>query len=496
MRKLLARVKEHFSIVPLSRQMTRLLVAVLTVALALAGTLLIGVLKRHLLGQVDHRLRVSAEELATQISKDDLPGQKGPVPSEYYLQVTSEDGDAVEFLTPATEDKAGRPDLLLSEAKVTEILESGVSAPYTVRSTVPGAAWRAFSIPVRGAEEGSAPWVVTVALPLLDTTEILGATALSFFLAATVLIGVAWLIGNYLVKKSLKPLRTIETVAGSIAAGDLTKRIPSAPLTTEVGSLSASLNTMLVQIERSFSATEESEAKTRRFVADASHELRTPLAAIQGYGELYRIGAVEPDSVPDVMGRIEAESRRMGTLVEDLLALARLDDKPTLELQTVDLVQMALQTKSDMHAIDPAREISVRGISAQRAPAELNVAADRDRLTQVFLNLAGNTVRYTPKGSPVEILIGSAASQAVIEFRDHGPGIPVEDRSRVFERFYRIGESRSRELGGSGLGLAIVRSIVESHGGTVSLWETDPKGLTVRITLPLQAKRGENQSYD
>lgn len=181
MRKLLARVKEHFSIVPLSRQMTRLLVAVLTVALALAGTLLIGVLKRHLLGQVDHRLRVSAEELATQISKDDLPGQKGPVPSEYYLRVTSEDGDAVEFLTPATEDKAGRPDLLLSEAKVTEILESGVSAPYTVRSTVPGAAWRAFSIPVRGAEEGSAPWVVTVALPLLDTTEILGATALSFF---------------------------------------------------------------------------------------------------------------------------------------------------------------------------------------------------------------------------------------------------------------------------------------------------------------------------
>ena len=493
MGRLTTRVREHFALLPLSRRMTLLVISVLAVALTLAGMLLIGILQRHLLGQVDRQLEGSAKQIAEQVSEKSLPSPVPLVPSEYYLQVTSETGEVTDFLTLATEARAGRPRLHLTDEQFADILEDGGSRPRTVRSSMAGASWRAISLPVVRAGAGSSPEVLTVALPLVAMTETLSATAVSFLFAASALIAAAWAVGHYLVRRSLQPLRTIETVAGAIAAGDLTRRIPSAPLTTEVGSLSASLNTMLVQIERSFAATEESEARMRRFVADASHELRTPLAAIQGYGELYRMGAVDPASVPDVMGRIEAESRRMGTLVEDLLTLAKLDDRPVLQLETVDLVQVASQTESDMHAIDPTRSVTVQGVHTQRAPSQLSVLADRDQITQVFLNLAGNVVRYTPKGSPVEILIGSAASQAIVEFRDHGPGIPLEDRAQVFERFYRTGKSRSRELGGSGLGLAIVRSIVESHGGTVSLWETDPNGLTVRVTLPLEPKGDDEE---
>lgn len=461
-----------------------LLLAVLAVALTLAGALMVGMLQRQLVGQIDRQLERSGYQLASQLGDERLSGQAALLPSEYYVQIDPMAGRSREFMTSSTEAQAGRPIVNLSAESLLDIVDGGPTGPYDVGSTLAGATWRAMSLPFAAAEDGR-PTVLTVALPLVGVNETLSSTAFSFMVASISLMMIAWAGGRYLVKRSLRPLSDIETVAGAIAAGDLSQRIPNAPLSTEVGSLSASLNTMLVQIERSFATTEKSEQRMRTFVSDASHELRTPLAAIRGYAELYRMGAVDEDRIADVMSRIEAESTRMGTLVEDLLTLARLDEGPELRLEMVDLVELAAQSKSDLNAIDPTRHIKMVGTHGQRVPSSLCVRADRDQVMQIFLNLAGNIVRYTPAGSPVEIALGATGERAVVEFRDHGPGVPQEDRGRVFERFFRTGKSRSRELGGSGLGLSIVSSIVEGHGGEVSLWETDPHGLTVRVTLPI-----------
>ncbi len=213
-------------------------------------------------------------------------------------------------------------------------------------------------------------------------------------------------LGFVVVRRSLRPLREVETVAGAIAAGDLSRRVPERPTTTEVGSLSRSLNGMLAQIEHAFGLRAASEARMRQFVADASHELRTPLAAVRGYAELYRQGAVsDPDDVASAMRRIEDEAARMGLLVEDLLLLARLDEERPSRTEPVDLTVLAADAVQDARAIAPDRAVTLLGRSGRLEPTE--IAGDERRLRQVITNLTANAVSHTPAGSPIEIVVGS-----------------------------------------------------------------------------------------
>jgi two-component system OmpR family sensor kinase len=230
----------------------------------------------------------------------------------------------------------------------------------------------------------------------------------------------------------------------------------------------------------------------RRFVADASHELRTPLAAIRGYGELYRMGALtERDQVDDTMRRIEQSATRMGGLVEDLLALARLDERRPLRSDEVDLAVLAADSISDLHALDPERALRLVPLDGTDGLRSGTVVGDERMLRQVLSNLVGNVVAHTPTGSPVEIALGMRDGSAAIEVRDHGPGIDPEHAARVFERFYRVDASRSRSAagtgtgGGAGLGMAIVAAIVEAHDGGVAIEKTPGGGTTVRVTLPV-----------
>jgi two-component system OmpR family sensor kinase len=263
-----------------------------------------------------------------------------------------------------------------------------------------------------------------------------------------------------------------------------------------MGSLAASLNAMLTQIERAFAAQEASEVRMRQFVSDASHELRTPVATIRGYGELYRMGALDSaDKVDDTMLRIEDAARRMGTLVNDLLVLARLDEGRPIARADVDLVALARDSVQDLHALDPTRAVALVPLDDAAAPDDpagqipdtLVVEGDSDRLRQVVTNLIGNVARHTPAGTPAEIALGVRKDDgvAVLEVRDHGPGLSEEQGRRIFERFYRADSSRTRESGGSGLGMAIVAAIVGTHGGHVEVAPTDGGGLTVKVTLPL-----------
>ena len=266
--------------------------------------------------------------------------------------------------------------------------------------------------------------------------------------------------------------------------------MPPRPTTTEVGRLTASLNGMLAQIESAFRARAASEARTRRFAADASHELRTPLAAIRGFAELYRQGAVPPDDVPRTMRRIEDEATRMGALVDDLLMLARLDERRPARTEPVDLAVLAGDAVHDAHGLDPQRQVRLVGLDGASGPVPAVVVGDEGGLRQVVTNLVANAVRHTPTGTPVEVAVGvtnqpEEGQRAVLEVRDHGPGLRPEEADRVFERFYRVDSSRRRGTGGgSGLGLSIVAAVTAAHGGVVDVRPTPGGGATFRVTLP------------
>ena len=237
---------------------------------------------------------------------------------------------------------------------------------------------------------------------------------------------------------------------------------------------------MLAQIEQAFVERTASEARLRRFLADASHELRTPLTSIRGYSELFRRGAgARPEDLATSMRRIEEESARMGVLVDDLLLLARLDQGRPLERVPVDLARIAADAVDDARAVAPERQISLD------SPASLTVEGDELRLREVAANLLSNAVEHTPPGSPIEVHLSEEERHAVVEVRDHGPGLSEEQRAAVFEPFYRSDTSRARERGGAGLGLAIVAAIVAAHGGEVRVSSEPGEGATFRVSLPL-----------
>ena len=305
--------------------------------------------------------------------------------------------------------------------------------------------------------------------------------------SVAVLVAIA-VLGLWVVRLGLRPLRQIEATAATIASGDLSQRVERAEPKTEVGRLGLSLNAMLAQIESAFKAREESEGRLRRsearlrqFIADASHELRTPLAAIRAYAELFGRGAAEhPDDLERSMSGISRESERMSVLVEDLLLLTRLDEGRPLEREPVDLAEIAGE------AVDAARVVDAdRPIEASLEPAV--VVGDRDRLRQVVDNLLANVRAHTPPGTEVEVGVHSIEGQAVLRVSDTGPGFTEEEASQVFQRFYRVDSSRARASGGVGLGLSIVAAVAEAHGGDATARPTLGGGATFIVTIPVSA---------
>ena len=336
------------------------------------------------------------------------------------------------------------------------------------------------SFRVLAAASPFADLTTVVAIPLADTNATLDRLALiELVVSAAVLFALA-VVAWWLVGIGLRPLRRIGETAGQIAAGDLSRRVEPANERTEVGRLGLALNAMLAQIEGAFAERAAGERRLRRFLADASHELRTPLAAIRGYAELYRIGASrEPEQVGRAMGRIEAESARMGGLVDDLLTLARVDEvrEPTQERFRLD--QVLAEACEDARAASPEREIALRGTR----PVE--VVGNAGQVRRVLDNLLRNAVVHTPAATAIEASLAAEGEEAVLRVRDHGPGIAAEDPQAVFERFWRSSASRGRDDGGAGLGLAIVAAIVHAHGGEVEAANAAGGGAEFTVRLPL-----------
>ena len=283
---------------------------------------------------------------------------------------------------------------------------------------------------------------------------------------------------RWIIALGLKPLEAVEDTAEAIAAGDLSARLPAAKPDTEVGRLTTSLNTMLARIEESFTARVESENKLRRFVADASHELRTPLTAIRGFAELHRQGAVVGEvKTKELINRIEKESVRMSSLVEDLLLLARLDQSRELAKEPVDLNTLITEAVASARAAGPNHPIEIK-----LEASEIFVLGDSQRIHQVIANLLANARAHTPNGTEISITAMQGVSETTIAVSDKGPGLSKADQDRIFERFYRADPSRVRNSGeGSGLGLSIVDAVMKAHGGYVSVKSEIGQGATFTL---------------
>ncbi|WP_344463942.1 HAMP domain-containing sensor histidine kinase [Kitasatospora kazusensis] len=321
--------------------------------------------------------------------------------------------------------------------------------------------------------------------PVEQTVHQLIMVELIVFAVALAVTGVAAALW---IRFSLRPLGRVVAAAEGVSAlplasgeVELSVRVPDDDSRTEVGRVGAALNRMLGHVEDALAQRHTVEERLRAFAADASHELRSPVATVRGHAELaLRHPGPLPEQVTHSLTRIDAESQRMGALVEDLLLLARLDAGRPLAVGEVDLTRVALDCTADARAAGPGHRWRLE------LPEEpVLVTGDADRLRQVVANLLANARTHAPEGTEVTLRLEERAGRVRLTVTDTGPGIEPELAAMAFERFVRGDRSRSRAAGSTGLGLAIVRAVVTAHGGTVDL-ASRPGSTAVTVLLPGQ----------
>lgn len=475
--------------ISLRTQLVVLLGLLLVLAVVVTSLVAISTLKGQLGRQTDQELRANVSTFlnaAQQGGTSTLDSSNTP----YSVFLLDSDGNTM----ASSQSKSATTTPMLTgwdHTATQRYSGTGVTVPSVDGSTQ----WR-----VMPFDTGKSGRTLLIATPMTAANSAVAmVTMLSLtYGVATLLAAIA--LGWVLVTRAFEPLARVERTAARIANGDLSQRVESYSPGTEIGRLSQSLNAMLTRIEEAFDAQKRSEVKMRRFVGDASHELRTPLVSIRGYSELYRHGALQTEEdVAKAMSRIESEAKRMSTLVEDLLTLARMDERRPSQSRRVDLLTLAQDAAADASASAPDREIEVVGLEEGPAlPAP--VWGDDARLRQVVANLVTNALRYTPEGTPLELGVGvepgiDGQFVSVLEVIDHGPGIPPEEAEKVFERFYRADTSRTRETGGTGLGLAIVAAIVDQHSGTIRVEQTEGGGATMVVRIPQDLGEGAENHH-
>jgi two-component system OmpR family sensor kinase len=476
--------------VPLRVTLVALLVLLVAVGLAATGGAATSLLKDYLQNQRDDELHAQAQTVAggSRWSNDFCGARRYPSTGFVGCLIPSA-GQVVVFAGPL-DDQDRLPDFKRVAQRVEDAGADELSHPFEVRAQDGSTTWRMVAVDL---PDGNA---ALFGSDLAADEKVIGRLVRIEVTVGLIVLTILGAAGYLLVRNSLRPLAQVEHTAQAIAAGDLSQRVPEGNQRTEVGRLSTALNGMLGRIESAFRAQQASEAqargseeKMRRFVADASHELRTPLTSIRGFAELYRQGAVASDEdLARLMARIEAEGARMGLLVEDLLLLARLDQRRPLTLTPVDLAAIAGDAVHDARAVQPDRPITLHlDESLTDVPV---VLGDEGRLRQVVGNLVTNALTHTPPGTRVAVTIAQDADDDVLLLRvsDEGPGMAEADAARAFERFYRADSSRTRggegaEAGGSGLGLAIASSLVGAHGGSIELETAPGRGAAFTVRL-------------
>jgi heavy metal sensor kinase len=288
-------------------------------------------------------------------------------------------------------------------------------------------------------------------------------------------VGLAIAGGYFLAGRVLSPVGAMAEKAREITAESLAKRLPIDNAQDEFGRLATVFNDTLSRLQDAFE-------RLRRFTADASHELRTPLTAMRSVGEVALQNTLDGRTYRDVIGSMLEEVDRLTRLVESLLTLTRADSgKVQLAREKLDLGALAGDVVDQLRVLADEKQQNL----TIRAPISVHAIADAALVRHALTNVIHNAIKYTPNGGMITVEVNAMGSgQTAIEVRDTGPGIPAAHRDRIFDRFYRVDRSRSREEGGVGLGLAIARWAIEANGGQIELTSDGVDGSSFRIVLP------------
>ncbi|MFT5203885.1 MAG: two-component system OmpR family sensor kinase [Candidatus Aldehydirespiratoraceae bacterium] len=397
---------------------------------------------------------------AFEANPDARLGQAGtPAIGELYLAIVAPNAPTRVIARPASQ-----PDL---EPVIDGVDLAQLTGPVTV--DVVGADGDARALAISAGPQRFAVMAISTATIEAANRQLLATAgaALGFVLASFALV--LWWVDRL----GIQPIVAVTAAAEEVARGADEHRVVHDAPTTEAGRLGAAFNAML-------DARQAAEARQHRFVADASHELRSPITTLRGYAALHANGGLATTAeVDDAMRRIGGEAERMGSLVDDLLVLASLDESRPLDATPVNLTELLTDIATDARATQPGRDVHSDGIVSQ-----LVVEADLHRLTQCLTTIVTNTLRHTPETAVLAITAERDGERIRIAIADTGPGIDPSHLGHIFDRFYRGDAGRTRSDGGAGLGLSIAQAVIHAHGGTISAQSTPSEGTTVTIELP------------
>jgi heavy metal sensor kinase len=318
-------------------------------------------------------------------------------------------------------------------------------------------------------------YLIETGASLAPVKRVLSTLLRTLCLITPLILFAAALGGHFLMGRPLRPLTALANHAERIGTHTLGERLPVIESGDEMERMSHSLNRMITRLEDALD-------HDRRFSADVSHELRTPLTILRGELEHLSQSPGLSEAQRDALGSALEEIVRMARIVENLLAIARVDSgTEAMDRQCVDLSAIAEWIADQMHLLAAEKHISLHCTT----PGPVQIIADPARVKQVLVNLLDNAIKYTPEGGNIGIVVRVLQDKASLEVRDTGIGIPASSLPHVFKRFFRSDEARSRESGGTGLGLSIVQAICNAHGGSVNIESTEGRGTTVRVGLPL-----------
>lgn len=438
-------LRQRWAALSLAARVTAAATALVGATLAVSAVLLVATLRIGLLDSLDAVAAQRAADLVELVSEGAVPPIIPQVADLTQAQVIGPDGSVVS----RTSDLDGEPPLVGPRAETTNGADEG---------------------DVRLLVRPAGPYTVVVATPLEEVQEVTTRLSVALSIGVPVLLAVlAWLV-RALVRYALRTVDRLRREVAGITATDLHRRVDAPPARDEVRALALTMNELLARLEASSDAQ-------RRFVADAAHELRSPLAALHAQLEVgQRRG--DPTAWVESAPRMLADTARLARLVEDLLALARLDERS--RPQRADLVDLDEVVFTQVAQLRPVSRVPLR---TAQVSAGL-VRGDEDMLTRVVRNLLDNANRHA--ASQVEVALRTLDDVVELVVADDGPGIPAVDRDRVFRRFERLDAARDRDSGGSGLGLAIVHHAVATHGGTVQV-EPSAAGARVVVRLPVAA---------
>lgn len=455
-------------------RLTLLYSSLLGVILLIFGTLVYSLVSINLMRQVDASLQTASRELISSLRVDPNGNfALSSVPSvaegeNFFFQVW-DSNNKLQISKPAS---------LLVPLDSNSLPVSSVVYHTTVINGVP---LRVINVPIRSILGPNASLQVAVNMTLLDLTR----SSLSFILITLTFVTMllTGLASWFVTGRALAPLADVTEVATQITqADDLSRRIPlKGDPEDEIGHVIRAFNDTLTRLEKLFGSQQ-------RFVADVSHELRTPLTVIKGNVSLMRkLRKVDLESLTS----IDQEVDRLTRLVGDLLLLAQAESRRLpLDMKPLQLDKLLLEVFHQMRTLAGNRmQVHIHEID------QVEVFGDRDRLKQVFLNLGGNAIQYTPSGGEVNLSLQKTESSALISFSDNGPGIKPEDLPHIFERFYRSDTSRKRGKEDSfGLGLSIAFWIVRNHGGSIQVESRVGSGSKFTVTLPLTQETKKDDS--